>query len=616
MDWKLRLTSLALAAGLFCAAPAPALAAATAGGQSWVEELMELPVVGDLLRLFSGKATDETATAETATDETATDETAATPAPTQTPAPTRAPASEPQPWAAAWMAGAVQPGVQMPQGSTEAGDPALSAQQWGSLELSSGAVLQLTSREETNLGSLAADAAAQAAAAWLWTDANQDETLRSQPVIAMLPGAAFTGNAPAGTALSALTANLADPDAALSMVAVTPRKLTEILNLSFVGMLEADTADSGYGNFPQLSGLRVLYRTTDEARQVESLWLPSTTEPEGQPLDQNDEQTTLLLVLPASQRTLYGLDDAAGYTDLLAEAGLTMGGALTALPRNLDAATLATLLARSGSTGRILPATAVSFTGVVQLGAEYANQLVSYLIDGAAATGVTDASGALALPGLAAGSHSFQMAAGEPVYYLSNLTFIGTDDAASTPVQIANVPAECLLGPAPTATPAPSAAPTATPAPSATPAATATSTPVTVTNEGHPDIADAIADGTWGAAPTATPAPEAPAPTAAPTPTQASRSTPAPVHDPTAGLLTTTPAPTLEPTPSPTASPEPTVSPEEEARREETQKTSSQLPLYIGLFVAAVCIAAVVAVLVRRKMGMGGENGTTYRRRK
>lgn len=238
------------------------------------------------------------------------------------------------------------------------------------------------------------------------------------------------------------------------------------------------------------------------------------------------------------------------------------------------------------------------------------------MIDGAAATGVTDASGALALPGLAAGSHSFQMAAGEPVYYLSNLTFIGTDDAASTPVQIANVPAECLLGPAPTATPAPSAAPTATPAPSATPAATATSTPVTVTNEGHPDIADAIADGTWGAAPTATPAPEAPAPTAAPTPTQASRSTPAPVHDPTAGLLTTTPAPTLEPTPSPTASPEPTVSPEEEARREETQKTSSQLPLYIGLFVAAVCIAAVVAVLVRRKMGMGGENGTTYRRRK
>ena len=69
MDWKLRLTSLALAAGLFCAAPAPALAAATAGGQSWVEELMELPVVGDLLRLFSGKATDETATAETATDD-------------------------------------------------------------------------------------------------------------------------------------------------------------------------------------------------------------------------------------------------------------------------------------------------------------------------------------------------------------------------------------------------------------------------------------------------------------------------------------------------------------------------------------------------------------------
>ena len=88
------------------------------------------------------------------------------------------------------------------------------------------------------------------------------------------------------------------------------------------------------------------------------------------------------------------------------------------------------------------------------------------------------------------------------------------------------------------------------------------------------------------------------------------------MHDPTAGLLTTTPAPTLEPTPSPTASPEPTVSPEEEARREETQKTSSQLPLYIGLFVAAVCIAAVVAVVVRRKMGMGGENGTTYRRRK
>ena len=581
--WKLRMLSLALAASLFCAAPAPALAASSETGKGgWFQTLLDVPILGDIMRLFTGgeeeEPAQEAATTETATEETATPESAN---PLQV-----TPETAWTSLSAAWMQGAVQPGVAYPQNDaqTQTTDAVLGVQQWASVPLVAGMTLSPACREETNFGDLAADVAASAAASWLWQQESEELTaLRGLPVVALIDGASLQENAAAGSTL-AETAACVDPDTSLAMVEVTPKKLYEILTLGLEGM--NDSQSETYGGFWQVSGLRAVYRTTDnEARFVEA-WLVSADQEEGIRLDGQDEEGTLLLVLPSDLLARCGVNAEAGYTDYLADAGLTLAGAITGLPGYVNAETLSAILNRGGSAGRILPAGAESYDAVVQLGSTYANKQISFLLDGAARTAATDAQGNLTITGLSAGMHTFAMAAGEPAYYLSNLTFVGTADAGATDVTVANVPESCVQELPATATPAPTAAPTPTPQ------------VVTVTSPDDPD-------------PTST-ATATPAPTAAATPTPTARATAAPVQDPTAGLLDKTPAPTQEPTPTPSPTPEPTPDPETLEKQEELRQASSMLPLYIGIgVVVAGGITALVLTLRSR-----AENNRTYRRRR
>lgn len=580
--WKLRMLSLALAASLFCAAPAPVLAASSENGKGgWFQTLLDVPILGDIMRLFTGEEEEpaqEAATTETATEETATPESAN---PLQV-----TPETAWTSLSAAWMQGAVQPGVAYPQNDaqTQTTDAVLGVQQWASVPLVAGMTLSPACREETNFGDLAADAAASAAASWLWQQESEELTaLRGLPVVALIDGASLQENAAAGSTL-AETAACVDPDTSLAMVEVTPKKLYEILTLGLKGM--NDSQSETYGGFWQVSGLRAVYRTTDdEARFVEA-WLVSAAQEEGIRLDGQDEEGTLLLVLPSDLLARCGVNAEAGYTDYLADAKLTLAGAITGLPGYVNAETLSAILNRGGSAGRILPAGAESYDAVVQLGSAYANKQISFLLDGAARTAATDAQGNLTITGLSAGMHTFAMAAGEPAYYLSNLTFVGTADAGTTDVTVANVPESCVQELPATATPAPTAAPAPTPQ------------VVTVTSPDDPDPT-----------PTAT---ATPAPTAAATPTPTARATAAPVQDPTAGLLDKTPAPTQEPTPTPSPTPEPTPDPETLEKQEELRQASSMLPLYIGIgVVVAGGITALVLTLRSR-----AENNRTYRRRR
>lgn len=595
-NWKLRMASLLLAGAVFSAVPAPVLAAPADGDKGgWFQTLLEVPVLGDLVRLLTGvekeEDTGKAATAETATSETATPETAN---PLQVTPETAWTAVD-----AAWMQGSVQAGVAYPLNAAQSlsaepqTESALAVQQWARVDMTAGTTLEPACREETNFGDLAADAAANAAAAWLWQQTDETITaLRGLPVAAIIDGASLTGNAAAGSTLTE-TAACVDQTTALAMVKVTPKKLYEILTLGLQDM--HNSTGEQYGGFWQVSGLRGMYQTSDgEARFVE-VWLASAAQAEGIRLDGQDEQGTLLLVLPADLLDRCGVNGDAGYTNYLADASLTLAGAITALPQNVNAETLTAILSRGGSVGRLLPVSAGTYDGVVQLGAAYANKQISFLLDGAARTAATDAQGTLTITGLTAGSHTFSMAAGEPAYYLSNLTFVGTADAGATAVTVAAVPDACVQDlPAATPTPAPA---TATPAPAAA-APTPTPQVVTVTSPDDP-------------APTPVPTPTT-APAAA-TPAPTARATAAPVKDPTAGLLDTTPAPTLEPTPTPSPTPEPTPDPETLEKQEELRQTSSMLPLYIGIGVVLIG-GVTAAVLVLRSRAQ--ESGRTYRRRR
>lgn len=608
-NWKLRLLSLSLAAALFCAVPAPVLAAEATGGSGWVETLLEVPILGKIVRMFTGgddtAAAEQSATSENATAETATPETANLLQVTPETA-----------WSAvtaAWMQGTVQAGVAYPQGSADAAveNSTLGVQQWAEVTLVAGATMNPACREETNLGDLAADAAANAAAAWLWQQ--EDETvsaLRGLPVVALVNGGSLTGNAAAGATLADAAACMA-LDTTLAMVQVTPQKLFEMLNTGLQGM--NDSQSETYGGFWQVSGLRACYQTTDNEPRFVEVSLSGGEGENGIPLDAQDNESTLLVVLPVSMLDRCGVNAEAGYTNYLTEAGLTLAGAVTALPQNVNAETLTAILSRGGSTGRVLPVSAAqTYDAVVQLGEACANKQISFLLDGAARTAATDAQGCLTVTGLTAGAHTFAMAAGEPAYYLSNLTFVGTGDVGATAVTVVNVPESCVQDlpatPAPTATPTATAtaAPTATPAPAATPAASAapeaSPTPapqtVTVTSPDDPD-------------PTPVPT-STPVPAAAATPKPTAKATAAPVKDPTEGLLDKTPAPTLEPTPTPSPTPEPTPDPETLEKQENLRETSSMLPLYIGIGVVLVG-GVTAAVLVLRSRG---DDGRTYRRRR
>lgn len=582
-NWKLRVASLMLAAAVFCAAPAPILAASDESEKGgWFQTLLDVPVLGDLVRFFTGEEKEadaaEQATHETATQETATPENAN---PLQVTPETA--------WTAVdtpWMQGSVQAGVAYPLNGAQTlseepqAESTLAVQQWASVDLAAGTTLDPACREETNFGDLAADAAANAAAAWLWQQNDQEGTaLRGMPVVALIDGASLTKNAAAGSTLTE-TAACVDQTTALAMVQVTPKKLYEILTLGLQDMHES-TGDN-YGGFWQVSGMRGEYQTSDDEARFVAVWLSDAQEAEGIRLDGQDETGTLLLVLPADLLDRCGVNADAGYTNYLADASLTLAGAITALPQNVNAETLTAILSRGGSAGRLLPVSAGTYDGVVQLGAAYANKQISFLLDGVARTAVTDAQGNLTITGLTAGSHTFSMAAGEPAYYLSNLTFVGTSDAGSTVVTIASVPAACVQD----APAAPTAAPTPTPQ------------VVTVTSPDDP-------------APTPVPTPTAVP--ATPTPAPTARATAAPVQDPTAGLLDTTPAPTLEPTPTPSPTPEPTPDPETLEKQEELRQTSSMLPLYIGIGVVVIG-GVTAAILILRSRAQDG--GRTYRRRR
>lgn len=638
-NWKLRLAALALSFSLAWSAAVPVMAAeisvdAGNGGKTGlVDNLLDVPVIGDLLRLFVGDEsvqTAETATSETATGESATAETGQTPEPSATPAPTPeatpVPSATPAPTVTPSPENTVQPtatpvpggeGQQTPVPTPEvtaapSATPApaqavLTETQWGAVTLYSGTMLRASSREETNFGDLVTDAMVYAVRS---SDRyRQDQTLAALPLVAAVNGGRFQGALEAGTTLSSESLQPVLHDGTLALVTVTPAKLQEILNAGLVGMLDSNS--ERFGNFLQVSGLRFVYQTSNNETTVKQAWL---TDPDGgnaRELNLNDTSSRIALVLPADLLEFYGLTAASGYSDVLSGAELSLYGAVTELPAHCDAATLAALMARGGSQGRILPVSASNYSAMLLSDLSNANRVANCLVDGKAVQGYTDANGSLILDNLSAGSHTVRMKAGEPAYYVSNITYVGT---ATGMVVMINIPADCLGAATVTATPAP-----ASPAP-----ASAAPTPSQEQGDTHPDIGPAIAAGTWGqddnAVSTATPAPaaQAPAVTAAPAKggsgTKAT-ATPNPIQDPTAGtILGATPVPTLEPTPTPSPTPEPTPDPEEVAKQQQLEQSSSRIPLYVGCGLVVVFVIVVAVLFIRRRMEETKHE--TYRKRK
>ena len=174
--WK-RLLSLCLAgclAGASLALPAAAAPAALQPAGSVMDTLLEMPILGDLLRLLTGSSdgsapesagTGENATAETATRETATPE-SSTPEsgapPTQPDKPDAPKASD---WAAEWMAGSILAGAAYPAGDAAAEQQLqVPVTLWSSVQTGLDASIQVSLREETNFGDRAADAVGYAVA--------------------------------------------------------------------------------------------------------------------------------------------------------------------------------------------------------------------------------------------------------------------------------------------------------------------------------------------------------------------------------------------------------------------------------------------------------------------
>ena len=592
---------------------------------SVMENLLEVPILGDLLKLFvpdknSGAFTEGTtdtastperaATAETATKETASTPESATPAPSPTQNPgegatdgllTGAPV-----WPAAWMLGSAAKTFSYPAGSKDAGSATATATLWGAPVMLSGATLRVNNREETNLGDLTADAVAHALASNpIYHDSADLENL---PIVALVDGASFNGeNIEAGAVIDEAAAGKALADQAISVVIVTPKKLAEVLSAGLKDMLDA--AGANYGGFLQVSGIRFTYEITNGAAGVKTLALADTA---GEiSLSLTDDTTRLALALPSDLLAVYALSGAAGYADYLQVSSalpITLRGALTALPQNADAATLAAMLARAGSMGRILPASAANYRGMVILDAGYAGKTIRCLLDGQSVSGVVDSVGCLYFDNLTPGFHTVRMKAGEPAYYISSITGVGTSNGAA--VTVPSVPADCVDGAAPTAQPVPTAAP----APTALP----------VNNNGGESGTDSAnsADSTTTTA-VATAAPAAPA-AAAPQATAkkaaggsgggtTAKATAAPVEDPSADKIIATPAPTIAPTPSPSPTPAPTADPDELQKLKDAEKQSSRLPLYIGLAALLGCGGVLAGVLIKRRLEEDKKNNRKNR---
>lgn len=564
-----RLVSLCLAVCLLAGAaalPASAAAIQLQPAGSVLDTLLEVPLLGDLLRFFTGAeeqpeprtpATPESAeTAQTgetaqstaesaATAESATAESGLTPGGT---------VLLPDHWPEPWMLGSVSA-----QGSYPAGIPdcdlALTTPVplWATVSLADGSQLQVSALEQTNFGSLAADAAGYAVASGaVW----QQSRL---PLVVLINGDRLLQTVPAGTTLTA--SNLPDylTDDQLSLVTVTPRRLY----LALTAALNSDA-------MPQIGGLRVSWQQNgDGSRSITGLWLAGL---EGaRALDGADDSTFLALALPRDQLQTLALDAAHGYADLLAaqpeDQALTLHRALLTLARNCDSTTLQALTSRMDGTGRLVPEPADSWTAVLPVSGEVAAGSATVYLDGNPVTATLDGAGQLTLTGLVPGSHTLQLVPGGSPVYLGSLSAIGRQDGPA--LSALTLPAGFVTRPLSTP------APTGTPAPSATPVPT-----VTVT---------------------ATAAP-APAPAVVPSSAPAATQRPSKVVDPLEGtIIGVTPAPTLEPTPTPTATPKPTLTPQQEQQAEQVRQTSSMLPLYVGLAVVAAGAAVLAVVYLRRR---------------
>lgn len=615
-----RLISLALAVCLVMAVTAPvsaeaALAAAAQPAGSVLEALMDVPVLGNILRFFAGDeeataedastsegastavdaATPENATPEDATPENATEETAQNAVIT------------PDSWAAGWMVGSVSPQGRYPAGDPDA-QPALTpaAQLWTEQTIGE-ASTSVAYREETNFGDLVADAMSYAVVSgtvWKNTPA-----LQGLPLVSIVDGASFLKNVPAGTTLTVENLSEYLEDSSLSLFVVTPYKLHDILNYALEDMLE--TGENNSGSFPQISGLRFTYQTTNNDRQLVKAWLPGLDGETEIRLD--DDATALALVIPSDLVSAYGLD-GEGYVDYLAQAApaamamsageeqtktqaLTVHGALLDLPKNADAATLAALLARQGSLGRSLPVTeGQPYTVSLETDKAVTNCTVEVYVDGVKTTARIDGEGRLIIENLSYGSHTIRLTSDGAAWFVSSISGLG----AKVSYPIGALPEGTVTQPLATPTPA------GTPTPAPAPAGQAQTQ--TVTAQGTQET-----ESTPAPTPTPTPAPAAPAATATPKPAR----TAAPVEDPLAGtIIGVTPAPTMTPTPTPSPTPEPTLSPEEQQKVEETAELSSRLPLYVGIGVLVLGAAVVAVVLIRRRMEDAPQSRRTYRSRK
>lgn len=590
--WR-KLLCICLASCLAAGVPARSAAAAFAPAQpagAVMDALLEVPILGDLLRLFAGEEeppaaapASETATGETATPESATPE-SATPE-SATPETARSRDVTAEDWPADWMAGAVAP-----EGRYPAGDPAAArrltadAPLWSDITWGESMTLRAANREETNFGSLAADAVGYAVASTaVW---QQNRELYGLPLVSLVDGGSLLATVPAGTALDETNIGMYLADETVSLVVVTGDKLNDILNSALAGMLDAGSEQ--YGSFLQLSGLRVTYQTTDGDVQLAGAWLAGLDGE--QEVDRDGTSTRLALALPSDLCAYYALTPEYGYTDYLAAAALssaqpaapvTLQSALLDLPRNCDGATLAVLLARQGSAGRILPVTAAPYTVRLQTtGGAAAGEYTVY-VDGGAVSAALDADGWLTIEGLAPGSHTVRLTPEGEARFVSSVTALGADGGMPLPA----LPQPESWSAQPTAAPPQSQTTTTT---------TTTATP----------------------APTPTPAPvptPAPTPSAAPTPRPAR--TAAPIEDPLAGtIIGVTPAPTLEPTPTPEPTPAPTQDPEQQQQALQAEETSGMLPLYVGGGALAAG-AVIAAVVLLRRRGDGGKRAYRSRRK-
>lgn len=594
-----RLLSLVLAVCLVLAAAAPVSAQTVYAVQpagSVLETLMDVPILGNILRFFAGEdeqepaASEDTQTSENAAtaEDAATSENAATSEDATPEDADRTQSVTAESWPDSWMIGAVSPKGKYPAGDLQAERQlTVSSPLWASVSVGNSAV-QVSNREETNFGDLVADAMSYAAASsTVW---QQNTELYGLPLVSLVDGASFLTTVPTGTTLD--ESNLGEylEDETLSLVVITGDKLNDILNMALAGTSSAQ--NENYGAFFQVSGLRFTYQTTDGDFQVREAWLAG--ENGETPVDLHGQTTRLALVLPSDLLEACGLDTEE-YTDYFAPADtqaetlgengaeetwqpaedlLTLHGALLDLPKTCDAGTLALLLGRQGTSGRILPVTAGNYTVTLQTDGKVTNCVVVVYVDGVQMRGTLDGSGLLTIEGLSAGSHTIRLAEGGTAWYVSSVTALGSQGGVQ--ISVGTLPEGTVTEPLPTPTPAPTAPPTQT-----------------VTAEGETET---------DTTPTPTPTPT-PAVSQTATPTPAPARTAAPVDDPTAGtIIGVTPAPTVTPTPTPSATPEATLSPEEQQKAEEAQEMSSRLPLYVGIGVLAAGAAVVAFVLIRRRM--------------